>query len=84
MDNVGLVNRPYEMVVEYKDIDEQLHTETFTGFEAAILSHELDHLDGILHIDIAKEIRHMTSEEKILFRKTHPYRILSTTCRFPG
>ena len=35
-------------------------------------------------IDIAKEIRHMTSEEKILFRKTHPYRILSTTCRFPG
>ena len=84
LDNVGLVNRPYEMVVEYKDIDEQLHTETFTGFEAAILSHELDHLDGILHIDIAKEIRHMTSEEKILFRKTHPYRILSTTCRFPG
>lgn len=82
LDNVGLVERPYEMTVRYFDLSGEEHTETFRGFESTILSHELDHLDGILHIDIAKEIRHMTSEEKVAFRKTHPYTVLSKTGPF--
>ena len=55
LDNMGLVSRPYEMVVEYYDIDGNIHRETFIEFEATVLSHELDHLDGILIVDKAED-----------------------------
>lgn len=82
LDNVGLVSRPYEIVVHYNDKDWNEHVETFTGFEATVLSHELDHLDGILHIDIAEEVLKMSSDEKKEFRLSHPYEIISKTCNF--
>ena len=77
LDNMGLVSRPYEMVVEYYDIDGNQHRETFEGFETTVLSHELDHLDGILHMDIAEEVIQMPKEERYEFRKEHPYEIIS-------
>lgn len=82
LDNTGLVSRPYEMVVEYFDMDGVKHTETFEGFETTVLSHELDHLDGILHMDIAEELLQMTAEERKKFRKDHPYEIISKTCEY--
>lgn len=77
LDNVGLVFRPYKIRVKYQDIEGIFHEETFEGFESTVLSHELDHLDGILHIDIAKEVLVMTREERKEFRKTHDYEIIS-------
>ena len=59
LDYMGLVNRPYEVVIEYFDMDVVKHREKFEGFESTVLSHELDHLDGILHMDIAEEILNM-------------------------
>ena len=82
LDNMGLVSRPYEITLRYEDENRKLHTESFSGFKATVLSHELDHLDGILHIDIADEIINMPKEERKIFRLEHPYRIISQTCDY--
>lgn len=82
LDYTGLVSRPYEIIVEYYDKDGVKQTEKFEGFPSTVLSHELDHLDGILHMDIAEEVLEMNAEERSEFRKTHPYEIISKTCDF--
>lgn len=79
LDNMGLVERPYKIVVEYQDINGNKQEETFEGFESTVLSHEMDHLDGILHIDKSKEIIVMEPEKRKIFRKTHGYNIISKT-----
>ena len=82
LDYMVLVNRPYEVVIEYFDMDGVKHREKFEGFESTVLSHELDHLDGILHMDIAEEILNMPKDERKKFRKEHPYEIISKTCNY--
>lgn len=77
LDYLGHVKRPYRIVVQYQDINGNFHRETFEGFESTVLSHEMDHLDGILHMDIAEEVLNMTREERKEFRKTHSYNIIS-------
>ena len=77
LNNMGLVERPYKIIVEYVDILGEKHKDTFIGFESTVLSHELDHLDGVLHIDIAKQILEMTKEERGKFRSEHDYKIIS-------
>lgn len=79
LDNFGHVRRPYKLVLDYYDIDGNKHTDVFEGFEATVLSHEMDHLDGILHMDIADELLQMEQEERKLFRKEHGYNIISKT-----
>ena len=51
----------------------------FEGFESTVLSHEIDHLDGILHVDIAEKVLVMTLEERKEYRKKHNYKIISKT-----
>ena len=75
-DYVGLVKRPYVIEVQYQDVFGEKHTETFKGFPATVLSHEIDHLDGILHMDIADEILTLTPHERNEFRKTYGYNII--------
>ena len=81
-DNMGLVVRPYEIVVKYCDINGFEHEEQFEGFETTVLSHELDHLDGILHMDVAEEVIIMSREQRKKFREKHPYEIISKTCDY--
>lgn len=76
LDNMGLVERPYKIVVEYYDEDKKKHIDTFEGFSATILCHEIDHLNGILHIDKSIEIKIMNKDDRREFRKTHPYEII--------
>lgn len=82
LDNTGLVVRPYEIIVNYYDINGLEHEEKFEEFESTVLSHELDHLDGILHMDVAEEVLQMTAEERKIFRETHPYEIISKDCEY--
>lgn len=82
LDNMGLVSRPYEMLVKYYDVNGIEQVETFKGFEATVLSHEMDHLDGVLHIDIAEQVLNMPKEERKIFRKQHPYEIISKDCDY--
>ncbi len=73
----GLVDRPYELEVEYFDENRKKHRKIFREFSAIVLSHELDHLDGILHMSISKEIKLVTDDELKKLRKEHPLEIIS-------
>lgn len=77
MDLVGVVERPYMLEIEYYDKNGNKKSEILEGFEATVFSHEFDHLNGVLHIDIAEEVMEMTYEEKKKYRSDHPYEIIS-------
>lgn len=44
----GKVVRSKKVELEYTDLENKTHVETFSGFEATIIEHEMDHLNGIL------------------------------------
>ncbi|MBR6133692.1 MAG: peptide deformylase [Bacilli bacterium] len=77
LDNTALVERPYEIDLEYYDVNGNKHIENIKGFATTIVCHELDHLDGILHMDKAIELLQMNKDERKEFRKEHPYEIIS-------
>lgn len=77
--NFGLVERPYKIEVEYYDIEKNIHHEVFIGFESTVLSHEFDHLEGILHIDKSIKLLQMGPDERKEYRTKHPYRIIRKT-----
>ncbi len=79
---IGKVKRPYKVRVRYLDIDGNVHEDEFEGFESTVLCHEIDHLDGILHIDIADKVIKGTKEERIELRKKDGYTITSQTGNF--
>ena len=82
LDNFGLVERPYEIVVRYQNENGETLLEKFEGFSSTVISHELDHLDGIFHMDRAKKLLQMSADQGVEFRKLHPYKILSKDCEF--
>ncbi len=53
----GNVKRPYSVTVKYQDRKGEYHTLTAEGFFAKAISHEYDHLEGILYIDKANDIK---------------------------
>lgn len=75
----GKVKRPYKIKVKYSDIEGIEYEEYFEGFESTVLCHEIDHLYGILHIDIADKVIKGTKEERIELRKKEGYTIISKT-----
>ena len=78
----GKVKRPYKIRVRYFDLEGNEHEDEFEGFESTVLCHEIDHLDGILHIDIADKVIKATKEERIELRKKEGYTIISQTGDF--
>ena len=82
LSNVGLVKRPYKMCIRYYDVFGNCHKQQFEGFSCTVLSHELDHLLGILHMDRAKKVLQLTKEERIQLRKNNPYKIISKDGKF--
>ena len=61
---IGDVIRPTRVLVKYMDREGNEHTEEFTDFEAIVVSHETDHLDGILYVDKATNIRTVQDENQ--------------------
>lgn len=47
----GYVARPEKVTLEWLDEEGKKHTKRFRDYEAIVLQHELDHLDGILFFD---------------------------------
>ncbi len=82
LDNVGHVKRPYRIFIEYYDINGNKQNDIFEGFESTVLSHEMDHLDGILHMDIADEVLIMPKEERKKLRQNQGYSIISEQGNF--
>lgn len=79
LNNTGLVKRPYKILVDYIDLNGERHEDIFEGFESTVLSHELDHLDGILHIDIAEKVLVLNVEERKKLRQKEGYKVLTKT-----
>jgi len=47
----GIVERPCEIEVRYQDIDGREHVRQFSGLNARIIQHEVDHLNKTLFVD---------------------------------
>lgn len=73
----AVIDRPYQIEIEYYDTSGTKKNKTIEGFEATIFSHEYDHLNGILHMDKSKEIFDMTPDDMKEYRNHHPYEIIS-------
>lgn len=50
----GVIERSLRVKVRYLDENGQQHTREFEGWNARVIQHELDHLDGILLLDRLK------------------------------
>jgi peptide deformylase len=59
----GNVNRAERIVVEYLDMNYNKNKLEAVGFEAVVLQHEIDHLDGVLFID------RVISKKRDLFKR---------------
>lgn len=57
----GIVERPMKVTARYQDRTGHFHEITGEGLTARAICHELDHLDGVLYIDVAQ--RMLTQEE---------------------
>lgn len=60
----GVVRRQPKAEVTYLDEHSTKHTKTFEGFEATIIQHELDHLDGILFP------KRVLEQKEVLYKST--------------
>ena len=58
---IGIVERPEKVRIKAKDRNGEEFELEAEGFEAVVISHEYDHLDGILYKDKARD--YMTLEE---------------------
>lgn len=64
IDMFGIVDRPLELHVTGYDLNGKKIKIKAKEFEAIVLSHEIDHLDGILFLDKAYDLYRVTEEEK--------------------
>lgn len=60
------VVRPESVKMRYLDEDFKEHEETFTGFQARIVQHEYDHLEGHVFTDRISPIRKTFVRNKLL------------------
>src|SRR3989338_653057 len=59
----GEVKRPDKVKLQWTDKDGQKHLEWITGFEATIVQHEMDHLNGVLFTS------HVIEQNNILYKE---------------
>lgn len=59
---MGKVLRPERIKIKGLDRDGNPQEYEFEGFQAIVMNHEYDHLDGILYIDKAEEMFEITDE----------------------
>lgn len=61
---IGTVDRPDYIKIEALDLDGKKQVYEFEGFDARVMCHEYDHLDGILFTDKATNIRDAADDEE--------------------
>ncbi len=59
---IGTVERPDYIKIEALDLDGNKQVYEFHDFDARVMCHENDHLDGILYIDKATNVRNATED----------------------
>lgn len=60
----GPVERAYKITLSWSDVKGKRYTKVFEGFEAVIIQHEYDHLDGVLFTHRSAEQKAILYEEK--------------------
>ena len=60
---IGTVERPEKIKIKALDLDGVEHVYDFEDFDARVMCHEYDHLEGILYIDKADNIRSIEEED---------------------
>ena len=67
------VERPKEITVQFTDLSGAVATQTFSGWEAKVILHENDHLNGVLFVDHPEGEEHREFEPflKKLKRRIH-------------
>ena len=63
-DMIGDVERPVWIKMEATDLDGNRKVYEFEGFDARVMMHEYDHLDGILYTDKARNVRDAEMDEE--------------------
>ena len=63
------VERNTDITVQYKDTDGNSVEENFSGFAAAVIQHEVDHLNGVTILDKASRLK-----RDIYLRKVNKYK----------
>ncbi len=61
----GEVERPAQIRLRYLDEQFEEHDEIFTGFNARVIQHEYDHIDGILFTEHLKPIKRRLVRRKL-------------------
>jgi peptide deformylase len=51
----GPVKRPHEITLQYMTPDKKTVLRRFAGYNARVIQHEVDHLDGILFTDLVSD-----------------------------
>ena len=59
------VTRPEIILFKYQDIHEEWHEEEFDGLLARAIQHEIDHLNGVLIIDLVSEMQRLKVNKEI-------------------
>jgi len=59
------VIRPEAILFKYQDINQKWHEEKFDGLLARAIQHEMDHLNGVLIIDIVDEVQKANVQREV-------------------
>ena len=59
---IGTVERPQKIKMQAMGLDGETHVYEFEDFDARVMCHEYDHLEGVLYIDKAENIRSVEEE----------------------
>jgi len=59
------VTRPEKIVFKYQDTEEKWHEEEFEGLLARAIQHEIDHLNGLLIIDLVSEMQRASVSQEM-------------------
>ena len=60
----GSIKRASRVLLQYQDLEGKMHQRWFSGFEAVIIQHEVDHLQGIIFTQRAIKQNQPLYEEK--------------------
>ena len=58
----GPVKRASEITLQYQSLDKKMVLKRYTGMNARVIQHEIDHLDGILFTDLVSDKREIFEE----------------------
>ena len=59
------VTRPEKIIFKYQDKLEKWHEEEFEGLLARAIQHEIDHLNGVLIIDLVSEMQKASVSQEV-------------------